>query len=129
FFATCSECFSYPYYGCSDTRNQARVINIYDYINDHKCFRTFKVDDLLFAEYKCLFEADTVSYWTHNNYFAYVLGGQTRYINGNHTHLVGKGDAIFVRKGTYVAHSIGQGDYCALIMFVPDDFIRTVLCK
>ena len=105
------------------------MINIHDYITDHKCFKTFKVDDLLFVEYKCLFEAHTVSYWTHNNYFTYILGGTTRYINGEREYIVRKGDALFVRKGTYIADRHGKGEYCALIIFVPDDFIRTILGK
>ncbi|MEX1241354.1 MAG: AraC family transcriptional regulator [Cyclobacteriaceae bacterium] len=36
---------------------------------------------------------------------------------------------MFVRKGTYVAHRYGKGEYCALLIFVSDDFIRTVVDK
>lgn len=105
------------------------MLNIYDYITDSKCFKTFKVDDLLFVEYRCQVKNDSVSYWTHNNYFTYILGGTTLYLNGDREHIVEEGDALFVRKGTYVAHRFGPGDYCALVIFVPDEFIRTMLSK
>ncbi|MEX1241355.1 MAG: hypothetical protein WEB30_16655 [Cyclobacteriaceae bacterium] len=53
------------------------MLNVYDYITNTRYFKTYKVDDLLFVEYKCRLRTDRVSYWTHNNYFAYILGGRT----------------------------------------------------
>ena len=105
------------------------MLNFYDYISNGKCFKTLKVDDLLFVEYKCLLQGDAVSYWTPNNYFAYILGGKTHYVAGDGEFVVSKGDAVFVRKGTYVAYRQDPEEYCALIIFVSDDFIRTVLEK
>lgn len=105
------------------------MLNFYDYISNSKYYKTFKVDDLLFVEYKCLIREDTVAYWTSNNYFSYILSGVTKYINGEKEYVVRHGDAVFVRKGTYIAQRHSSGDYCALVIFVSDEFIRKVVEK
>lgn len=102
------------------------MVNLYDYISNSNYCKTFKVNDLLWVEYKCMFTEAPVAYWTHNNYFAYILSGSMTYKSGDNEHVVRKGDALFVRKGTYVATSNGAGEYCAVVIFVPDDFIRKI---
>ena len=105
------------------------MLNVYDFITDSRLFKTFKVDDLLFVEYKCQFKDDYIGFWTHNNYFAYILSGRTRYISGKKEYHVMKGDTFFVSKGSYMANTHGGGDYCALLIFVPDDFIKSIVDK
>lgn len=105
------------------------MLNVYDYIANSRCYKTFKVDDLLFVEYKCAIRQDAISYWTHNNYFAYLLSGETRYVGARQECVLHEGEAIFIRKGTYVAERNGPGEYCALFIFVPDDFIKRVMEK
>jgi AraC-like DNA-binding protein len=105
------------------------MLNIYDYISNNNYCKTFKVSDLLWVEYKCMVADEPVAYWTHNNYFAYILSGSTKYQSGDHDYTVHAGDALFIRKGTYVATRNGSTDYCALVIFVPDEFIRKVTEK
>lgn len=105
------------------------MLNIYDYIENSRYYKTFKVDDLLFVQYKCMFKDAVIPYWTHNNYFSYILTGDSGYVSGDKEYHVRRGDAIFVKKGTYVAHRHGREGYCSLLIFVPDDFIKTVLEK
>jgi len=102
------------------------MLNVYDYIANSKFFKTFKVNDLLIVEYKCLIPSGPLPFWTHNNYFAYILSGETKYSSANTKLSMRQGDAMFVKKGTYVAQRYGTGDYCAVIIFVSDDFIKKV---
>ena len=102
------------------------MLNIYDYIENSKYFKTFKVNDLLVVEYKCMIPGDHIQFWTHNHYFAYILSGQTKYSSTGNTISAQQGDAIFVRKGTYLAQPQNTGDYCAIVIFVSDDFIQRV---
>lgn len=105
------------------------MLNLYDYISNSNYCKTFKVNDLLWVEYKCLLADEPMAYWTHNNYFAYILSGSTRYRAGDDEFVVHGGDAVFIRKGTYVATRNGNTDYCALVIFVSDEFIRKVTEK
>lgn len=105
------------------------MLNIYDYIANSKYYKTYRVDDLLLVEYKCMIPEDRVAFWTHTNYFAYILSGEATYYLGDQVYVVERGRAMFVRKGAYVAQQHRKGDYCALIFFLPDDFIQHVTSK
>ena len=105
------------------------MLNVYDYIANSNYFKTYKVDDLLFVEYKCLFGEECVPYWTHNNYFSFILSGTPKYLSGDNEYTLQTGDAVFVKSGSYIAQGHGPGDYCALLVFVSDEFIKTVLDK
>ena len=51
--------------------------NIQDFIAESGMFKTFKVDELLFAEFKCPVEASSDNIWCENNFFAFILTGET----------------------------------------------------
>ena len=57
------------------------ITNLQDYIQNHKRFNTLTVDGVLFVEYQCLVEDQEADIWTHDNYFAYVLGGKKKMEN------------------------------------------------
>ena len=105
------------------------MLNVYDYISDSRMFKTFKVDDLLFVEYKCIIDETRLGYWTHNNYFMYVVGGKKKWKTRDKEFLLKNGEALFIRKGAYTAHQYFDDDFCALGIFVPDEFIKSVLNK
>lgn len=105
------------------------MLNLYDYITKNRLFKKLEVNDLLFVEYKCMIEELRTGYWTHHNYFAYVLGGKKKWQTNDKEFIVADGEAIFIRKGSYVAHKYINEDFCALLIFVSDDFIKSVLTK
>jgi AraC-like DNA-binding protein len=103
--------------------------NVYDFVSNSNLFKKFEVNDLLFVEYKCLFPENKVAYWTSSNYFVYVLGGRKRYVSGNNEYLIEVGEGIFIKRGVYVAERFDNEDFCALAIFVPDNFIESVTRK
>lgn len=105
------------------------MLNVFDYISDSRMFKTFKVDDLLFVEYRCMIEETRLGYWTHNNYFVYVVGGKKKWKTKDKEFVIGNGEALFIKKGAYTAHQYFDEDFCALGIFIPDQFIKTVLSK
>lgn len=105
------------------------MLNLYDYIIKDRLFKKLEVNDLLFVEYKCMIEELQTGYWTHLNYFAYVLGGKKKWQTSDKEFIVADGEAIFVRKGSYVSQKFINEDFCALLIFVPDEFIKSVLTK
>lgn len=105
------------------------MLNIYDYIANSNYYKTFKVNDVLVVEYKCMLPGDRVAFWTHCNYFAYILSGDIKYSTAKGEVVARRGEAVFVKKGSYVAEHHDTGDYCALVIFVTDDFIQRVADK
>jgi len=103
--------------------------NVYDFVSNSNLFKKFEVNDLLFVEYKCLFPENKIAYWTSSNYFIYVLGGRKRYVSGNNEYMIEAGEGIFIKRGVYVAERFDNEDFCALVIFVPDNFIESVTKK
>jgi AraC family transcriptional regulator, exoenzyme S synthesis regulatory protein ExsA len=103
------------------------MLNLQDYIAGNPSFRKMAVDDLLFVEYKCPLEEGDLEVWWHNNFFEFVLAGSLtlKTMNGHYT--LNAGDCVFAKKGSVIASSHRQETFCELIVFVPDDFIRSVI--
>lgn len=102
------------------------MVNLFDFAHDNRLFKQFKVNDLLFTEYKCLEKQSVFQIWSHYNYFVYVLSGKKKWQTLKSEYLVHEGEAIFVKKGAHIIHKFFEVDFCALILFVPDDFIVNV---
>lgn len=105
------------------------MINLQDYIEDSRLFKTYAVDDLLFVEYKCLVKKDHSDIWSHNNYFAYTLGGKKKWMTQNLEHTLSSGEALFVKKGATTVYQYFDEPYFVLFVFIPDGFIRNMLKK
>ena len=105
------------------------MINMQDFIESNKFFKKIKVDDLLFVEFKCPTNESTDSVWWHNNHFDYVLTGETRLKSLKEEYTLGKNDCIFARKGSITIQSHIQENFCELMIFVPDNFIRATVQK
>jgi len=105
------------------------MLNIYDFVVNNTLYKKFVVDELLFIEYKCLFPEEKTLYWTSNNYFVYVLGGRKKFYYGDTELEVHGGDSVFVKRGVYVAQRFQEDDFCALVIFIPDHFIESVVKK
>jgi AraC-like DNA-binding protein len=46
-----------------------------------------------------------------------------------HSYEVSDGDVIFVKKGANLTHQFFEDKFCAIFVFIPDDFIRSFLKK
>lgn len=103
--------------------------NLQDYIENSKHLKKFEVDDLLFAEFKCPIQESKSKIWWHNNFFAYIVSGETRLQTAKRTYVLKAGDCAFAKKGSVIIHSQLQDDFCELLVFIPDDFIKNIVNK
>lgn len=101
--------------------------NLFESANGNPLFKQLKVSDTLFTEYKCLEEASMFKIWSHVNYFVYVLSGKKKWKSQQAEHMIHAGEAIFVKKGANIIHKFFETDFCALIIFVPDAFIKNLI--
>jgi AraC-like DNA-binding protein len=104
------------------------MINLQDFIDNSSLFKKFEVDDLLFVEFKCPVEEDGTSWW-HNNFFAYVLSGELVLQTPQRKYILKPGECVFAKKGSVLTHHRNMEDFCELLVFVPDDFIKQVIQK
>ena len=100
-----------------------------EFIANSPFAKRIEVDDLLFAEFKCPLDQEKSSIWWHNNFFAHVLSGQTVLKTPKQEYILKAGDSAFAKKGSVLTHNNVQEDFCELLVFVPDEFIRSVAKK
>ena len=103
------------------------MINLLEFVSGNSIFKQFKVNDLLFLEYKCIENQAAAKVWSKHNYFLYVVRGKKMWQSSRAKYFVREGEAIFVKKGANVIHQFFEEGFCSLMIFVPDDFISKVI--
>jgi AraC-like DNA-binding protein len=103
--------------------------NIQDFIANESLVKKIKVDELLFAEFKCPHDEGHSSLWWHNNFFAHILSGKTVLKTPRQEYTLTSGDSFFAKKGSVISENFIHEDFCELLIFMPDDFIKTVIKK
>jgi AraC-like DNA-binding protein len=99
------------------------MINLFQYISGNKNYKKFIIDDLLFVEYKCVVDETNAGIWSDTNYFVFVTSGKKMWKSIYKDYVVEAGDSLFVKKGANLVHQYFDEDYCALMVFISDDFI------
>ena len=103
------------------------MINLFEYISENKNYKKFVINDLLFVEYKCVVEETKAGIWSDTNYFVFVTSGKKMWKSIYHEYIVEAGDSLFVKRGANLVHQYFEEDYCALMIFITDDFIRNFM--
>jgi AraC-like DNA-binding protein len=103
------------------------MFNLLEFVSGNSIFKQFKVNDLLFLEYKCVADQAAVKVWSKYNYFLYAVRGKKMWQSARAEYCVREGEAIFVKKGANIIHQFFEEGFCSLMIFVPDDFISTVI--
>lgn len=103
--------------------------NLYDIAMGMPRFKKIEVSSVLFTEYKCMEDRSIFAAWAHANYFVCVLQGHMEWLTTENTYILRSNDAIFVKKGANIIHKYFEEDFCALIIFIPDEFIRDLVVQ
>jgi AraC-like DNA-binding protein len=105
----------------------ANVLNFFEAIRTNPTFRKFQVGDLLFAQYTCPVREPTIGIWTHMDHLIHVLSGTKAWETTAGTWPIAPGETMFFKKGAYVLRQNFQADFCVLLFFIPDGFVRQVV--
>jgi len=100
------------------------MLDLYRYLKESNHFKKLQIHDLLFIEYKCLVQEVKAGIWSDANYFVFVTSGKKMWRSIYNDYVVEAGDSLFVKKGANLVHQFFDEDYCALMVFIPDDFIK-----
>jgi AraC family transcriptional regulator, exoenzyme S synthesis regulatory protein ExsA len=105
------------------------MLNLYSRIKEIDQFRKIEVNELMFVEFTCMTEETRFGIWSDTNYFAFISSGKKIWRSIYHSYEVNDGDIIFVKKGANLKHQFFDDDFCAVFLFIPDDFIKEFLKK
>jgi len=100
------------------------MIDLHGFLKASDRYKKIQLDDLLFIEYKCLVQEVKAGIWSDANYFVFVTSGKKMWRSIYNDYVVEAGDSLFVKKGANLVHQYFDEDYCALMVFITDDFIQ-----
>ena len=103
------------------------MMNMYETIRDNLHFNKFSVGELLFVEYKCPIEQEAVGLWTPMDYFVHVLSGKKTWRTTDGIGTAQQGQTLFFKKCAAVVYQDFKKDFCVMVFFVSDNFIRDVV--
>jgi AraC-like DNA-binding protein len=105
------------------------VINAYEYFKNHPKYNKLVGNDFLFVEYKCPINIEEYQLWIENHLITYVISGKKDWITSIKTHKLIAGDSLFVRKGVYTTKQYLESDYCVMLFFINDKFIKRFITE
>ena len=103
--------------------------NLPDALLKANSFKKFVVEDMLFVEYTCEPADWRSKIWSHCSYFTYVVSGEMRLQTPANEYTIEAGNCYFVRKGGCIVYPPRETKFCDLIIFMPDEFIRSIIDK
>ena len=105
------------------------VLDIYNYFKLHPRYNKLAGDGYLFVEYKCPVISEEFELWTESHLITYVINGKKDWITGSKTYKLMAGDSLFVRKGVYRTKQYLEEEYCVILFFLNDDFIKRFISE
>ncbi len=100
------------------------TIDVYTFFKHHPAFNKLIGDDYLFVEYKCPINAEQFKLWSESDFFSYVISGKKDWTSLQQKITIKEGQAVYIRKGVYNTKQYFEVDYCVMLFFITDDFIR-----
>ncbi|MCU0778476.1 MAG: AraC family transcriptional regulator [Akkermansiaceae bacterium] len=103
------------------------MLNFYEGVRDDPSYNKLEIGDLLFAEYTCGLSDGKLGLWTHSDYLVHVVSGRKTWHTADGTWEAKPGETLFFKKGVAIVEQHFEVDFCLLIFFIPDDFVRSTV--
>lgn len=105
------------------------IIDIYNYFKNKGSFNKLVGDNYLIIEYKCPLDVEDYQFWTDSNLITFVINGKKDWISAGDVYPIKAGDALFIKKGVYTTRQYFDVEYCVILFFMNDTFIRNFILK
>ena len=100
----------------------------YDFVSTHpEGFIQFSCKGILFLKMECPPDFIKGEDWSIHNCILHVLSGKKRLSSREYNFELQKGDTIFLKKGAITIERLGAELFCALMFYVPDQYIRSFM--
>ncbi len=103
------------------------MLEFHNFVKNNPAFRQFSIDELLFMAYDCPVEVSPFDYCADKNYFCYITKGEAKWKTPKQEYIFKVGDGAFFTKAVHRMYKKLDEEFCALIIFMPNDFIGSVL--
>jgi len=103
------------------------MLNLYEGVRDDPSYNKLEIGDLLFAEYTCGIGNEKLGLWTHSDYLVNVVTGKKTWHTSDGVWAANPGETLFFKKGAAIVEQHFELDFCLLVFFIPDDFVRSTV--
>lgn len=103
------------------------IYNFHEQLRSDLRFNKFEVKNLLFIEYNCPLEDETVKIWSEFDYIIHVLSGKKTWKTLQDECLVQAGETLYIKKGANILKQSFEENFCMLGFFLSDDIIRNTI--
>ena len=104
------------------------MLNYYDFVKAHpEEIRQFSCKDLLFLIIDCPPDFTKSEDWAEYNAFLYVIAGRHKLYSREQVWHLETGSSVFIKKGGLGIEKVDEDTFCALMFYMPDDYIRSVV--
>lgn len=100
------------------------AVELFDFFKEYPTEAKLIGDDYMFVEYKCPIDAEKFKLWTDTPFLSYVISGKKDWTAVDGTYTIKAGEALFFKRGLYNTRQYFEEDYCTIIFFITEDFIR-----
>jgi AraC-like DNA-binding protein len=100
---------------------------LYETLRSALHYNRFEIGKLLFVEYTCPIRDDYACVWTQTDYLVHVLSGKKTWHTPEGTWEGVKGDTLYVKKGASFVKQYFDDDFCLMLFFISDDFIKEIV--
>ena len=99
------------------------MLNVYDFLQSQD-YKKLSFKDLLFVHYRCPQQERYASFYTHLNYFLYVMEGKKTFYHTERAYALNEGTCAFIRKGGFIQERFYDSDWALMAFFVPDSYLQ-----
>jgi AraC family transcriptional regulator, exoenzyme S synthesis regulatory protein ExsA len=103
------------------------MLNFYEGVRADPSYNKLEIGDLLFAEYTCGIGDEKLGLWTHSDYLVNVVTGKKTWHTADGVWAANPGETLFFKKGAAIVEQHFELDFCLLVFFIPDDFVRSTV--
>lgn len=102
------------------------AIDFYEFMRTSIHTRQIKVDECVLINYQC-WETGSSRVWFKEAHLVFILSGQKSWEFDGEMFQVKPGDVVFIKQGNGTIHHSSSSEFCALILFLPHEFISNFL--
>lgn len=103
------------------------MLNLYESVRDNPRYNKLAIGDFLFSEYTCGISDGRLGLWAHSDYLVNVVTGRKTWHTSDGVWVANPGETLFFKKGAAIVEQHFELDFCLLMFFIPDDFIRSTV--
>jgi len=105
------------------------MLNALENIRDNPVAKRFDIGELLFAQFNCPTQEDSIGMWAQTDFLVNVLTAKATWKTSTGIVSAEAGQTIFFKKGVYILPEHDEGDLCLQLFFIPDEFVRETVME